>query len=166
MPQRDCRSNFKWPSMQREQCPIYNSTLETLIWSSMNYILGVLIFRATFGTEMMNTPTIYQWFCCLKLFIFIYLCFRRVHIRCVFKLQNLLLFSWKFKCALCWVAHTWINSWLQAGSETNTHNYLAERPFKIKSNALNWTYLAAMIMSAKSPSNLLWEAASWKSSTS
>ena len=33
--QRDCKRNFKWPSMQRWQYPIHNGTLVTLIWSKM-----------------------------------------------------------------------------------------------------------------------------------
>ena len=32
---RDCRCNLKGPSMLRKQCPIYNGTLETLIWLKM-----------------------------------------------------------------------------------------------------------------------------------
>ena len=42
----------KWPSMQRQQCPIYNGILESSVWSSINYR--------------------YQGFCHLTLFIFIY----------------------------------------------------------------------------------------------
>ena len=32
--QRDCRRNFKRPSMQKGQCPIHNGTLETYECSS------------------------------------------------------------------------------------------------------------------------------------
>ena len=29
--ERDCKRNFKWPSIQREQCPIYNGTLQPFV---------------------------------------------------------------------------------------------------------------------------------------
>ena len=29
------KCSFKWPSLERWQCPIYNGTLETLIWLKM-----------------------------------------------------------------------------------------------------------------------------------
>ena len=30
--------NFKWLCMQRWQCPIYNSTIKSFVWLSMNYV--------------------------------------------------------------------------------------------------------------------------------
>ena len=47
---RDCKCNFKWPFMQRWQCPIYNGTLESFVEQAW--------IR-------------YQCFCFFKLFIFI-----------------------------------------------------------------------------------------------
>ena len=36
--QWDNKSNFKWPSMQRYQCPIYKGTPKSFVWSSTNKI--------------------------------------------------------------------------------------------------------------------------------
>ena len=47
---RDCKCNFKWPFIQRWQCPIYNGTLESFVDQAW--------IR-------------YQCFCFFKLFIFI-----------------------------------------------------------------------------------------------
>ena len=33
---KDCKHNFKWPSMRRWQCPIYNGTLNSFVWSKLN----------------------------------------------------------------------------------------------------------------------------------
>ena len=33
---KDCKRNVKWSSMQRRQCPIYNGTIETWIWSDLS----------------------------------------------------------------------------------------------------------------------------------
>ena len=35
--------NFKWPSMQRWQCPIYNGTHKSVVWSIMIYISMFLL---------------------------------------------------------------------------------------------------------------------------
>ena len=37
---RDCKSNSKWPSMQRWCCPIHNDTNEAFIWLIMWEILS------------------------------------------------------------------------------------------------------------------------------
>ena len=42
---QDCKRNFKWPYMQRWQSPIHNSTLKSFVWSSMIYILMLVIFN-------------------------------------------------------------------------------------------------------------------------
>ena len=34
--EKDNKRNLKWPYMQRWQCPILNSTLESFVWSNMN----------------------------------------------------------------------------------------------------------------------------------
>ena len=39
---RNCKRNFKWSSVQRRHCPIYNGTNETLIWSKKCLIITIL----------------------------------------------------------------------------------------------------------------------------
>ena len=48
---RDCMRNFKWPSMQRWQCPIHNGTLHNFkicVWSSMNLISMFIILKTDY----------------------------------------------------------------------------------------------------------------------
>ena len=37
------KCNFKWLSIQRWQCSIYNGTLKSFVWSNMNYIFLFLV---------------------------------------------------------------------------------------------------------------------------
>ena len=41
---RDCKRNFKWFSVHRCQCPVYNGTLETFVWSIMRKTLSLFRF--------------------------------------------------------------------------------------------------------------------------
>ena len=55
-----CKRNFKLPSMQRWQCPIYNGTLETLIWSNM------LKITSFFYLKSVNFRTLSHCFLCTR----------------------------------------------------------------------------------------------------
>ena len=41
--------------MSRWQCPVYNGTLETFVWSSMNYILMFILLKADCGFSIKVT---------------------------------------------------------------------------------------------------------------
>ena len=45
--QRDCTRNFKWPSVQRSQYSIHNSTLKSVVWWSF-CIFKLVIFQLCF----------------------------------------------------------------------------------------------------------------------
>ena len=109
----ECKHNFKWPSVQRQQCQInwqryngttvqrYNGNLDSFFWASMNYI---------------------SMLCFLKIFFHLrFLCKRNLRIPCLLKATEKLFFLIRlrfqgYRCKSGIAIFAWTVTWVYAYS--------------------------------------------------